>query len=218
MNLPSATTTDPILNDPRAGFSLVDMLVALVLLAVVSGLMASFIGQFRVINRLRTDRTAQMELDALAGYLENTIGSAMTLPFVAGQEEQRLSFEGTATKLRFVTIARQGARSFGLRESGISLKDKTIVQDFSPRRLDKTDRASASTSIDLAGGVALLEFRYLSYDATTRQPRWTTEWLSRSGLPAAVRIAVAAERNEKMLRSDGHAILKMATGETRLEQ
>lgn len=209
-------------DDPRGGFSLIDMLVALILLAVMSGLMAAFIGQFRTIKRIQTDVSARMELDALAAYLEDTIGNAMPLPFVEDQVEKRISFIGTPSELRFVTIARQGALSFGLRETKVFLKGddrlKTLVQDFAPRRLDEAVRTAATSSVDLAGNLSGLTFQYLSYDLATHAPLWSDSWTSRTGLPAAVRITLAAERDGRTLAASGQAIIKLAAGTPPVER
>jgi hypothetical protein len=192
------------------------MLVALVLLAVISGLMTAFIGQFRTINRIRMDTSARMELEAVTAYLESAIGGALPRPFIEIQAERRFSFEGTATSLRFVTIARKGVAAFALRETGIVLAGdgprKTLVQDFAPRRLDATVKNAATTSIDLAGDVAALTFEYLSYDPTTKAPLWTESWVSRPGLPAAVRISITAERNGKLVTAEGQAVLALSAG------
>lgn len=201
-------------DNQRAGFTLIDMLVALILLAVMSGLMAAFIGQFRTMKRIQTNLSAQMELDALVGYLETSIGGAMPLTLVKDYVEQRISFEGGPSELQFVTIARQGALSFGLRETRISLKGgeplKTLVQDFAPRRVDQAIRIAATSSVDLAGNLSALKFQYLSYDMATHSPSWNDNWSARAGLPAAVRITLAAERNGKTMTATGQAILKLA--------
>ncbi|MCV3243112.1 general secretion pathway protein GspJ [Mesorhizobium sp. ZC-5] len=208
--------------DRDAGFTLIDMLVALILLAVMSGLMVAFIGQFRTMKRIQTDLSAQMELDALAGYLETSIGNAMPLTFVEDYVEQRISFKGDASELRFVTIARQGTLSFGLRETRISLQGgeplKTLVQDFVPRRVDETARTAATGSVDLAGNLSALKFQYLSYDMATHSPLWSETWNNRAGLPAAVRITLVAERNGKTMTATGQAILKLAAGTPPVER
>jgi type II secretory pathway component PulJ len=212
----AVTTTFPTGDDPAGGFSLIDMLVALVLLSVVAGLMAAFLGQFRVIMRLQSNVSAQMELDALAAYLEDTIGSALPLPLIEDQGEKRLSFEGTETGVRFVTIARQGVKAFGLRETSLSMKGdgklRTLVQDFYPRRLDEAERLAAATSIGLAENVETLTFQYLSYNASTTVPVWTDSWRAKSGLPAAVRIKVTARRDRNILTASGYAVLKLSEG------
>jgi type II secretory pathway component PulJ len=196
------------------GFSLIDMLVALVLLAIISGLMLAFIGQFRVLQRLRTDISAKMELDALTGYLQDTIGGAMPLPFLDNQPDTRFVFEGTKSRLRFTTIARQGVQSFGLRETALALEGQgdrqTLVQDFYPRRLDEQERTAATATIELAANITTLKFEYLSYDAKTRAPIWSEDWLARNGLPAAVRFDFTSQRNGKVLQSSGQAVVNLA--------
>lgn len=201
---------------PEAGFSLIDMLVALALLAVMSGLMASFLGQFRTIGRLQQDAEAQSELEAVMSYLEQTIGAAMPLPLIHLPPERRASLEGTAPSLQFVAVARQGVQSFGLRETEIGLKGdgdaKTLVQIFRPRRLDETAQTAAAVSVELARGVGGITFRYLSHDPATGEPVWSDAWKDRSGLPAAVRITLTVTREGKVLSVQGEALLKLAEG------
>lgn len=214
MKLMTASTGLPPEDSAAGGFSLVDMLVALVLLSVTAGLMAAFIGQFRTITRMQTDVSAQTEMDALASYLEDTIGNALPMSFIDNQSDKRFSFEGTASKLRFVSIARQGVKAFGLRETGILLdgdsESKTLHQRFEPRRLDPDKRAAAAASIRLAENITGLKLQYLSYDPATLAPLWTNEWIARAGLPAAVRFEIRAQRNDKMLTASGYAILKLS--------
>lgn len=211
----ASTPKLPLDDGASSGFSLVDILVALVLLSVVAGLMAAFIGQFRTITRLQTDISARVEMNALVSYLEGTIGSALPMTFIENQADRRFSFEGTASRVRFVTIARQGVKAFGLRETDISLDGggelKALQQRFSPRRLDPNERAAATSSISLAENIASLKLQYLSYDQSTFAPLWTDEWVARTGLPAAVRFEVRARRDGKMLTASGYAILKLST-------
>lgn len=210
----AASTVSPE-NGAADGFSLVDMLVALVLLSVVAGLMAAFIGQFRTITRMQADVSAQTEVDALASYLEDSIGNALPMAFIDNQSDKRFLFEGTASTVRFVTITRQGVKAFGLRETDIVLEGgnelNILRQHFSPRRLDPAERVAATTSINLAENVARLKLQYLSYDPASLAPLWMDEWVARAGLPGAVRFEIRAKRNDKMFTASGYAVLKLST-------
>lgn len=201
--------------EQSAGFSLIDMLVALVLLSIISGLMVAFIGQFRVLQRVKTDIATKMEMEALASYLEGTIGSAMPLPFLDNQADTRFVFEGAKSRLRFTTIARQGLASFGLRETNLALKGNSdlqiLVQDFYPRRVDEQARTAATTTIELASDIKAVEFEYLTYEPETRTPIWSNEWLGKNGLPAAVRFVLTTVRDGKPRPVSGYAVVSLAT-------
>jgi type II secretory pathway component PulJ len=202
-------------SDRSGGFTLVDMLVALVLTSLLAGLMMGFLGQFRSIKRLQTDISAQAELDALAAYLEETIGGAMPLFFINGDPEKRMSLDGDRARLSFVTIARQGAQSFGLRETTIELSGtevaRSLMQSFRPRRFGAASIAGEK-SINLADNITSITFRYLYYEGKSRSPIWSDNWTSRPGLPAAVQIDLVARRNGKSMTAEGHAILGLAAG------
>jgi type II secretory pathway component PulJ len=204
-------TSSKIPPEANGGFSLVDMLVALLLLAIISGLMATFIGQFRVINRLQDSASIQIELNALAGYLEDSISRAMPLP-LTGNRERRQFLLGTENSIRYVEVARRGLRSFGLTEAVLSLKNVvephriTLVQQHHPRRLGTT----AADQIELAEGVVSLKFKYLSYDTTTRSAAWLDEWSTTGTLPVAVRFDLVVDRAGKSFATAGYAVLSLA--------
>lgn len=205
---------EPGHGSPEAGFSLVDMLVALTLLAVMAGLMASFVGQFRTISRLQQEAEARAELEAVLAYLQETIGSAMSLPLVHSPVARRTPFEGTASGLQFVAVARQGVQSFGLRETEVALRGegdtKTLLQIFHPRRLDEGARAAAAVRVELARDIRAIAFSYLSYERTTSEPVWSDEWKNQGRLPAAVRITLTAARAGKGMSVEGEALLKLS--------
>ena len=79
-----------------AGFTLIEMLVALILLAILGWLMMSFLGQLSAVKRLQGEVSAQTELNALAGYLEQSVGGALPLAFINGNAEKLISFEGSS--------------------------------------------------------------------------------------------------------------------------
>jgi hypothetical protein len=58
----------------------------------------------------------------------------------------------------------------------------------------------------------------ISYDMATHSPLWNDTWSNRAGLPAAVRITLAAERNGRTLTATGRAFLKLAAGVPAIER
>lgn len=207
---------EPSPSDAQAGFSLIDMLVALTLLAVMSGLMTVFLGQVRTIGRLQQDTQALNELDALLSYLQQSIGGAMPLALVQSPAERRRYLEGSASKMQFVEIARQGSQSYGLRETEIAVEGtgeaKTLVQSFRPRRLDRDAQATATVSVELATELHEVVFQYLSYEPSTHKRFWADDWRGRSDLPAAIRIRLSATRRGVNVEAEGQAILKFSVG------
>jgi prepilin-type N-terminal cleavage/methylation domain-containing protein len=76
----SADIAEP--NGHEGGFSLIEVLVALVLLSVIAGLMTGFMGQFRILKRVQSENAAQLEVEALAGFLGESISGAMPLHLI----------------------------------------------------------------------------------------------------------------------------------------
>jgi type II secretory pathway component PulJ len=215
MNSPQSACA--IEQDQASGFSLIDMLVALILISLLAALMMGFLGQLRSIKRIQADMTSRAELDALAAYLEDAIAASTPLPFIKSDPEERISFTGDRTKVSFVTIARRGARSFGLRETTIELegagRSQKLIQTLRPRRFSTSDQAVQETSVPLAENITSLEFRYLYYEGEPRRPLWTEEWASKPGLPAAVQIDLLAVRNGRTVTASRRAIIMLAAPE-----
>lgn len=201
----------PCQGDAEAGFSLVDMLVALTLLAIMSGLMASFTGQFRTIGRMNDDVAAKAEIEALADYLGRAVGTALPLSLLRSDPMRRSPFEGDSSHLRFVTTARQGIETVSLRETEISLQGegdrRTLVQRFTPRRRDAEVRDAAAMRVELARGINSLRLRFLSYDKITHAPVWSDDWVGENGLPAAVSIDIVAVRDGTSVSAEGLGVL-----------
>lgn len=201
-----------------AGFTLVDMLVALSLLAIIAVLTTGFFNQLRSIKRIQDETAIQMELAALSAYLEQVIERAMPLPLVDEALTERHYLVGTRASLRFITIIRQGTRSFGLRDTVFSLvtdADRAaLVQNSLPRRIDVSDLRELGRSITLANDALSIEFSYLTYDPASYAPIWVEEWARPRALPSAIRFELAVERGGKTYASTGHALLRLADQET----
>lgn len=185
------------------GFTLLEVLMALVLLALLLGLAwgslrtaikASSSGE-ALIARSEQARTVQ-------GFLRRQLAQAMPVAYErledAGAE---LRFEGSAEGLRFVApmpgyLSRGGAhvQTLSLVGSGRGLR-----LEFNHEQLngyDPLDPAPERDPVVLVEGVAGGRFEFRDLDEEGRLSDWTSDWDNPERLPLMVRLALDFERDD----------------------
>ena len=208
----SADIAEP--NGHEGGFSLIEVLVALVLLSVIAGLMTGFMGQFRILKRVQSENAAQLEVEALAGFLGESISGAMPLHLIDQNPERRFPLEGERDHVRFTGLTSKGMAARQLREISFSLtgnaERRNLVEILSPRRY-RADTTQELGDTDLLGSdIVRLSFRYLEPAAADGATRWLDSWGDQSGLPAAIEISLTARRGGQDVSATKRAILKFA--------
>lgn len=193
--------------DPRGarerGFTLVEMLVALTLLALLSAVLA---GSLRLASRSLQGgetRTAQVDdMRQTVGFLRAQIGSMLPLrlPKAVGLP---LLFDGTADELRYV-----GTLPERVAESGTMLFRIALLKDDdrSPLVLERLYLAPDWTEMPrfddaertvVAEHVAEVKFGYFGRDASAGNadtPKWRDRWDDPQRLPMLIRIDVRPEQ------------------------
>lgn len=216
------SANDSFLGDPRcepadAGFTLVEMLVALTIVAVMSSLMVVFISQSRAMLQIESALQAETEVGAIVGFLETIVADAEPLPLLPSNPDHVLYFKGGPSEIRFSAISPIGFGTNALREIAIGLRQSDGAGKATHRDLilvGKPRRASARPNVSspettLLTGIADLEFEYLGGSGS--EVSWSPIWDSQRRLPAAVRIKLSIARNGKVYSSNGLARLKLAS-------
>ena len=168
----------------QEGMVLVEVLVALALVAVMAGAMAGYVGQLRRIAGLERETAALGELAAAAQLVQRSLTGARQLPLARAGSDNQLAFEGDATSLRFTAVTRSGFRALALREIGLATADlagrRALVETV---RLRRADSPRAETFL-VADPVSSVRFEYLDADGTV-----LAAWRGPT-LPAGVRVTL----------------------------
>lgn len=178
-----------------AGFTLLEILLALVLLAfVMVGVWGALSGATRL-TRSADAVMAQSENVRMANqFLRRWLGAALPLPFTPDDAKSPRVFKGTATALTYVAPlpAQSGHAglyvqsldfekdSAGLQSLRLSYRAYTGIEGPYPAPVTHVLLA------DLHGGA----FQYLAAGAFGKPPAWRDDWQAINGLPLAVRIHV----------------------------
>jgi len=193
---------------------LIDMLVALALVAVISSLMIAFLGQARSIIRITNATEVQTEIDAAANFLEGLISAAEPLPLQLSSQGNTLFLSGSHQRLELVGVQATGFGSSGLRQIAVFADkpdDKVgndLMLELLPRRTRNANTTSDTERIVVLGGDTSVEFEYL--DGTALPAKWSTEWTVQKRLPAAIRFKITVVRDGVSYSSNGLARLSLA--------
>lgn len=167
-----------------AGFTLVELLVALALSAVVSlvllhGIRLAAMGLDRH-TRASERLDAQQSLDDL---LRRTLGAAAAIPRSAGGE-----FVGKPSAVEFLAVAEDGGP--GLYRVSLRLERGQLVLRRALAAAAGDPRAAASV---VAGHLRDFRLAYFGADTAGATPSWHDSWQQLAILPLLVRVSVDAD-------------------------
>jgi general secretion pathway protein J len=192
-----------------AGFTLVEMLVALALTALLSGLLVASLAQLRPLRLMTQASEAESELAAVGVYLDNLVSDARDLPLMGGDPNGKATFEGSPQRIRFVAVPRSGSSHSALRDVEVFVREAN--GRFEVHQRNERRRLIARDGVDVfvvAAGLQEVRFQYLGARREKEARRWTDEWPGSQGLPHAVKIILSSSSRHQVLETI--AILRAA--------
>lgn len=188
-----------------AGFTLVELLVALTLFAIMSALL---FGGLRFglraweVGGERIDRLATIE--PVQNLLRRQLSQA-TLPYIPaniGSQAPASAFIGTRDAVRFIAPLPANASNSGLHVFSVSAERGSARRKlqlswriFRPDTLH-TESFEPEDESTLLDDVDEIEFSYFgSYDPA-QAPQWHESWNSEFGLPQLIRIRISFPRDD----------------------
>lgn len=182
-----------------AGFTLIEMLVALTILGVVATVMASGLSFLAKAEDKRSMRTSTVEGAVGAmGLVRESLGRAQPY-FRRDGEAVRLLFEGSDVRLRFVAREPGFAPGPSLVAYQYSIGDGGDAARLELRRAPIAPGAGNLRALDEADPRLLLNlptgvrFSYFEPARRGAPAAWSSSWAERRTLPAAVRLARGGE-------------------------
>lgn len=180
------------------GFTLIEMLISLAVLAIMGGLMTSFLTQFSTVNRFEAEIAKQTELDAAAAYLQRLFTGLRPIKLLDAEPDKNPLFEGSSSSIRGALVTRQGVYSLGLRDVTVYLEQKdgqtNLVHTLIPRRVEKGKPVIPDTlPIPIVDDIQSIEFEY----ATGKS--WSGSFTKDGEIPEAIRITLTAQVDKRSL-------------------
>ena len=171
---------------PEAGFTLVELLVAVTLLGFVSVLLFGGLRLgTRVWERTRTGFESDRAVHAAEAAMADAIGHAYPRLVRKSPTESEVAFTGSSSNIALTAWSGDA----GLASVVIATKQdgQRLVLTVASHPELQNDAAPSTTVL---AGVASVAFGYFGVAAGEKGPRWHSDWQGQRVLPSLVRIAV----------------------------
>jgi general secretion pathway protein J len=178
------------------GFTLLEMVIALVLLAAMLGLAWSGLGfALRGWDTGEAKGRRTVDLQLAQNFLRRELAEVFPMRW-KDPVTLRLAFEGDARHMRFVSTRAAGASTGGLAlvglavEPGADPRQRNLVM----RRALSDDTANDFSLVDAAEQTVLIadvdaaSFAYFGAENDFAEPRWVDEWTFKGRIPQLVRL------------------------------
>lgn len=183
-------------DDPSAGYTLVELLVALTLLGFIAVFLS---GTFRFGARAwdaseqAIDRIGQV--DAVQNLLRRELSQAILLSFVRAAAEPEAVFAGTVDQVRFAAPLSIHREDAGLYVIELGVNDAASQGDLMLRwQVFRPDRSAGdpptADPVVLLRDVSGIRFAYFGRLGEEIDADWHTEWRDVAALPDLIRVDV----------------------------
>jgi len=188
---------------PDAGFTLIEVLVSLVLLALLLALLA---GGLRY-ARSTWEATARLD-EVAAGdmaetFLRARVAEAMPLYEQRKAGTMRALFSGTGDSMSFVAPAPNGPAGAGLyrytlEAAGTGARQRMLIVSLAPHLplLIESALERPPERYELLRNIRSVSFRYFGRGDLRSEPAWHTAWPRTDALPSLVEVVIAREERE----------------------
>lgn len=183
----------------NSGFTLVELLVAFVLLSMLFGVLYGGLNlgakTATAVSRIAVEGQVNAAArDLLRRSIENALFFSVDVEsdVFNMRDEASISFEGGSNWLRYVsdTTSPSGRRSPVVFELGVDRADEMLVLKYNHREPAKTAwKKPLVEASAIANNVQSLSIEYLSNEEPELN-NWVGEWLDQNTFPSLVRIAV----------------------------
>jgi prepilin-type N-terminal cleavage/methylation domain-containing protein len=174
----------------NAGYSLLELLVALALTAIIATIMATTARYFHPLRRIATQHELQFVADRIVDVIAQDLEAAVDLPLLDRRDVR--SMIGNAHEIRFVAVVKTGFRTESLREVRYFLeamppRGQRLARQIAQRRLGGSNLVQTDYLFD---PITELEFQYLSRDSQGKSI-WVGNWDQPGKAPIAVKISIS---------------------------
>ncbi len=189
--------------DAEAGFTLLELLIALALLTVIASLLVNAVGSARQAINVVDRRGTQASIPAVESVLRRLLVEARANPDAAEQADPDRAFVGEPNKLRFVSSFVPQGQYGGLWRYEIALDASEAAGESSALLLTQELVRPASSAAGpplrtvVLKEVRALSVRYFGAEDKDSAPQWQDAWRHRYRLPRLVSVDVT------FVRSDG---------------
>lgn len=193
-------------NDGETGFTLVELLVALALFSLLTGLLFDNVRFGLRAWRSTSANTEQVERSMISqDLLRRTIGNLYPMTIANSGVQPQIDFEGTKERISFLGNAPIALSAGGHFRFNI-LVERTqehadLVMVSTPELASRDDQSMTRRTL-LLSGIDWVELSYFGETATERKLQWHESWTKQSDVPRLVRLRVGFRSGDARLWPD----------------
>ena len=187
----------------EGGFTLIEMLVGLALLALIMTLLTQLIFEARHALALVDRSNGQTPIIAVQGYLRSALTQVQPIQIAGAGDQSRLGLAGEEGVLAFTTsyatrgtfqgLYRVEIRALPNGRGGLDLKaDETLYRPATGMPVEVPHR-----QLTLIENIAGVGFAYFKPATEEGQPPWVTSWPSSGDLPGLVSVEVRFPKGDE---------------------
>jgi general secretion pathway protein J len=182
--------------EAEAGFTLLELLIALTLLAVIASLLAAAIGSARQALHVVDRRVAHATVPAVQSVLRRLLAEARPGPDAAGRTGPDRAFTGEADRLGFVSSFVPQGQYGGLWRYEITLDAGAAAALVLTQQLVRPGASATGAPLRtvVITGVGALHLRYFGAEDKESAPQWQDSWHDPHRLPRLVAMDVTFAR------------------------
>lgn len=186
------------INKPSAGFTLIEVLIAMTLLSIMVTLLFSSMRISAESWQKGEDKiTGVNDIAVVYQFFRNHLSTAQPLWDDFSQENDEFSFSGKNQGLKFVSYFPASAKKAGLQQFELKLlkegKEKTIQISITPFFPIDRHEEWRKEEVTLLRHVKNLTINYFALDDSQTEGVWTEDWLEQDALPKLVKIQIQTE-------------------------
>lgn len=204
--------------DRQAGFTLLELLVAMTVLGLLTGLLASGLGYgARVWDRARGQLEVSSELQTVQDVLRRMLSQAMPLstPPEDGTAVQEAAFVGRENAIEFLGPPPAQSIAGGIYAYRLAAKPDTtgtrLILEWRQRppqqgrrvrtrvtnaELAEPEKLQASHEVVLLDHLGSVEFSYFGQAEEASKASWQSDWQNATKLPQLVRVKVRFRQDD----------------------
>lgn len=195
--------------ETAAGFTLLELLVAMTVLGVLTGLLATGLSfGARIWEREQTQLEQWAEMQTVQDVLRRMVGEAWPLNVPTVADKQGVAFVGSSNSIEFLGPPPAQSQAGGIYQYGLFSRTgpygASLVLTWRLHSPDGMQRQggrrglaarirrqeSGDHEVVLVDGVANMEFSYFGGGGDDIKPRWSNRWEDAAQLPLLVRMRV----------------------------
>lgn len=188
-----------------AGFTLIELIVSLILLATLMALMPSTLTLSKRAWETAFALGSRPDRTAILSFVEQRLSEALPLLETDVDGNSGIAFLGTAQSIRFVAPLSNGPHGGGVYRMELGLRSiDDATRAFLGLRLVPFSRSTAVASAPAAiydrrliEGVEAVQFRYFGAATPSDNAIWSSEWSSANRLPELVELQIVMQDSEK---------------------